>query len=129
MIKEIHSLPDNLVGFEAHGEVTSDDFREVVMPRVEALIQKQNKINYLLILHTEVANFTVGAWVQDVWMGLKDLFKWNRAAIVTDEEIVKTVTQVFTKVMVGEFKVFKHHEVTEAIKWASEQTQGNEASS
>jgi len=54
-------------------------------------------------------------------MGIKDLLKWNRAAIVTDKESIQKFTELFSKVMVGEFKAFNHLEYHQAISWASEQ--------
>ncbi|GGH17964.1 STAS/SEC14 domain-containing protein [Sphingobacterium alkalisoli] len=121
MITEIISLPENLIGFEAKGEVTADDFKNVVIPKVTAFIDRHDKINYMLVLNTDVSNFTTGAWLQDAWLGLKDLAKWNRAAIVSDNDTIKKITEVFTKVMPGEFKVFEHTRYNEAVQWASEQ--------
>jgi len=121
MITEIISLPENLIGFEAKGEVTADDFKNVVIPKVTAFIDRHDKINYMLVLNTDVSNFTTGAWLQDAWLGLKDLAKWNRAAIVSDNDTIKKITEVFTKVMPGEFKVFEHTRYNEAVLWASEQ--------
>lgn len=121
MIKEIIQLPDTLVGFEASGEVTADDFKEVVIPKVKKFIEKHDKINYILVLNTDISNFTAGAWLQDLWMGIKDLAKWNRAAIVSDNETIKKGTAIFTKIMPGEFKVFEHAFYDEVVQWASEQ--------
>ncbi|MBE8721242.1 SpoIIAA family protein [Sphingobacterium pedocola] len=121
MITEIISLPENLIGFEAKGEVTADDFKNVVIPKVTAFIDRHDKINYMLVLNTDVSNFTTGAWLQDAWLGLKDLAKWNRAAIVSDNDTIKKITEVFTKVMPGEFKIFEHNRYNEAVQWASEQ--------
>ncbi|HMR20489.1 MAG TPA: STAS/SEC14 domain-containing protein [Sphingobacterium sp.] len=120
MITEIIPLPETLVGFEATGQVTADDFKDVVIPKVRDFIDQHDKINYLLVLNTDIGNFTAGAWLQDAWLGLKDLAKWNRAAIVSDNETIKEVTEVFTKVMPGEFKVFEHARYNEAVQWASE---------
>ncbi|MFD1769878.1 SpoIIAA family protein [Sphingobacterium suaedae] len=120
MIKALTDLPNTLVGFEATGEVTADDFKQVVMPAVHSFIRIHGKINYLLLLNTDIQLFSAGAWIQDIWMGIKDLGKWNRAAIVSDSETIRKVTEVFTKVMPGEFKVFPHDRYEEAVKWASE---------
>nr|WP_229707534.1 STAS/SEC14 domain-containing protein [Sphingobacterium alkalisoli] len=84
-------------------------------------MDRHDKINYLLVLNTDVSNFTTGAWLQDAWLGIKDLAKWNRAAIVSDSDTIKNITKVFTKVMPGEFNVFEHARYNEAVQWASEQ--------
>ncbi len=86
MIKHLENLPSNIVGFKATGEITATDFTETVLPKVMELIEKTDKLNYLLVLETSVKNFTIGAWMKDVITGIKHLIKWNRAAIVSDSE-------------------------------------------
>lgn len=121
MIQQITDLPENMVGFRASGEVTKDDF-DIVLKRVEEIVQKTGKLNYLLYLETSPANFTIGAWVKDGLLGVQNLTKWNRAAIVSDSEIVKKFTDVFSDIMPGEFKGFEMDDLQHAIDWTSEKT-------
>ncbi len=120
MITQIENLPSNLVGFKANGEVTENDFTEVVMPKVKELIEKTGKLNYLLVLDTSIKNFTMGAWMKDALMGIQHLTKWNRAAIVTDVEGIRTFTSIFSLALPGEFKGFEHKDLQTAVDWASE---------
>jgi len=120
MIHEMENLPSNMVGFKATGEITEADFSETVMPKVKALIEKTDKLNYMLVLDTSITNFTMGAWFKDAVMGIKHLTKWNRAAIVTDVKGIRTFTDIFSVLMPGEFKGFEHSELQKAIDWASE---------
>lgn len=122
MITEIENLPANMVGFRAEGEVTEADFDAVVMPRVKDLIEQTGKLNYLLQLDTDLADFTLGAWFKDALMGVKHLLKWNRCAIVTDKKGVRVFTDIFSVLIPGEFKGFEHSELQQAIAWTSEQT-------
>lgn len=123
MIQQLDNLPANMVGFKATGEVTEEDFANTVMPKVKELIDKTDKLNYMLVLDTSIKNFTAGAWFKDAIMGVKHLTKWNRAAIVTDVEGIRTFTSVFSVLMPGEFKGFEHKDLQAAIDWASEKTQ------
>lgn len=119
MITRIENLPANMVGFKAIGEITEDDFKNVVMPLVQASIEQNEKLNYMLVLDTDIKNFTFGAWVKDAVMGIKHLFKWNRAAIVSDVAAVRNFTDGFSYVMPGEFKGFEHKDLQQAIDWVS----------
>lgn len=119
MIEQIKNLPDNMVGFRSSGEVTKDDF-EIVKTKVEKLVDKTGKLNYLLYLENSPADFTFGAWMQDALLGIKNLTKWNRAAIISDSETVDKFTSVFSKLMSGEFKVFQKNDLERAIDWTSE---------
>ena len=120
MIDHLQNLPLNIVGFKATGEITEKDFTETVVPKVKALIDKTDKLNYLLVLETSVKNFTAGAWMKDAMMGIKHLTKWNRAAIVSDVEAIRNFTNFFSFLMPGEFKGFEHSELQQAIDWVSE---------
>ena len=106
MIVKIENTPDNMVGFQTLGEVTKEDFETTVVPEVQALVARTGKLNYLMVVNTELKNFTAGAWLQDLLLGLKNLTKWNRAAILSDVEGVKIFTDIFSVVMPGEFKCF-----------------------
>ncbi len=122
MIHFLENLPSNIVGFKATGEITEADFTDTVLPKVKALIDKTDKLNYLLLLETSVKNFTIGAWMKDVMMGIKNLTKWNRVAIVSDEEAIRNFTNFFSYLMPGEFKGFEHKDLHEAIDWVSEKS-------
>lgn len=119
MIHTIEELPENVAGFRATGEVTESDFTNTVMPRVKALVDTTGTLNYLLVLDTSIKNFSAGAWFKDAIMGIRHLSKWNRAAIVTDVEGIRTFTRIFSVLMPGEFKGFEHKDLQHAIDWVS----------
>ncbi len=98
------------------------DFTNTVMPNVKALIDKTDRLNYMLVLDTSIKNFTAGAWFKDAIMGMRHLLKWNRAAIVTDVEGIRIFTDIFSIIMPGEFKGFEHQDMQAAIDWVSEKT-------
>lgn len=109
-----------MVGFRAEGEVDKADFENVVLPAVKELVDDTHKLNYMLVLDTNIHNFTPGAWLEDAILGIKNITKWNRAAIVSDSEMVRKFTDVFSKVMPGSYKGFSHRELQTAIDWTSE---------
>lgn len=121
MIERIKDLPSNMVGFRSSGEVTKDDF-DMVIDEVEKTVDRTGKLNYLLFLDNSPADFTVGAWMKDAFLGIKNLLNWNRAAIVTDSEGVIKFTDAFSYLMPGEFRGFRKDELQHAIDWTSEKT-------
>lgn len=50
MIELISGLPDEVVGFEGVGEVTSDDYKGTLIPAVEAALAAHGKIRLLYVL-------------------------------------------------------------------------------
>jgi len=120
MITKLNSTPSNMVGFRATGKVTMEDFENVVIPAVNELVARTNELNYLMVIDTDLKNFTIGAWWQDAFMGLKQIGKWRRAAIVSGVEGIKKFTTIFSFIAPGEFKAFDPSELETAIYWVSE---------
>ena len=120
MITRITDLPSNMVGFRATGEVTQADFDNVVIPEVQKSVAATGVLNYLLVLDTSVKNFTFGAWFKDAVLGIQNLTKWNRAAIITDSEGIHNFTKVFSALMPGTFRAFDHAAMDQAVDWVSE---------
>lgn len=123
MITIINDAPENVAAFNATGDVTKEDFENLVIPHVKTKVEEFGELNYLLYLDTDLGNFTAGAWLQDAFLGIKNITKWNRAAIVTDKEGVQNFTDVFSVVMPGEFKSFPKENLYNALYWCQN---GNE---
>ncbi|MCU7615774.1 STAS/SEC14 domain-containing protein [Chryseobacterium sp. PBS4-4] len=123
MISIINDAPENVAAFNATGEITKEDFENLVIPHVKNKVDEFGELNYLLYLDTDLGNFTAGAWLQDAFLGIKNITKWNRAAIVTDKEGVQNFTDIFSVVMPGEFKSFPKENLYNALYWCQN---GNE---
>lgn len=123
MITQLNNVPNTMVAFQASGEVTQDDFESIVLPAVAELIQRTDELNYMLVLNTPLSNFTFGAWMKDALLGLNNLSKWNRCAIVSDSHGINSFTNLFSKLMPGEFKGYQHEQIQEAIGWVGGEQQ------
>lgn len=53
--------PENTAVFRAIGEVTAEDYKNVLVPEVTRLVKKINEINFLFLIDTEIKNFTAAA--------------------------------------------------------------------
>lgn len=126
MLQFINDLPDYVVGIRATGEVNKDDYERVLLPRMDDLVKKQGKINYLLVLETDVQNFSVASWWEDFKLGLKNFTRWNRIAVVTDQKSVEWFSDVFRHFIPGESKGYRLSELDEAIRWISAPESQNE---
>lgn len=121
MIVKIENVPDNMVGFQAIGEITKADFENKVIPEMEALVERTGKLNYLMVIDTALQNFTAGAWLQEVLTGVKNFTNWNRTAILSDSEVLKKITNVFSVIVPGEFRGFSKDQLETAVAWVSEE--------
>ena len=120
MISIIKDLPNHVIGVKATNEVDADDLKNVLLPALQQKIDEVGEINYLLVLDTDVANWTAGAWLQDMKAGFLHFTKWNRIAVVSDQKAVETFTDLFTVAVPGKSKGFTHAELEEAKAWVAE---------
>ena len=121
MLQFINDLPENIVGIHAVGEVTKEEIDTVLIPRLDDLVKRQGEINYMLVLETNAQDFTAGAWLEDVKVGLKHFTKWKKVAVVTEQKSVEWFTSNVFKFMIhGKAQGFSLNELEEAVKWISE---------
>lgn len=118
MIRIIKNAPENVAAFQATGTVIKKDF-EKVFQHVDRKVKEFGELNYLLKLDTEVSSFSSGAWINDLLLGLKNITKWNRCAIISDNELVHKITAASDYVTIGEFKAFADKDYKTALHWVS----------
>lgn len=119
MITLIPEVPDNVAAFKASGEVTKEDFENLVIPHVKAKINIFDELNYLFFIDTDLDSFTSGAWFQEVLLGLNNITKWNRAAIITDKDSIQNFTAIFSVLMPGEVRFFPREDIENALFWCA----------
>jgi hypothetical protein len=119
MISLIKHAPENVAAFRAEGHVTKEDYDNVVIPTIDALVKKQGKINFVLVLDTSISNFTIAALMKDMGIGLKHFTKWHKMAIISESGAINTFTDMFSFISPGEAKGFTHAKMEEAMEWVS----------
>jgi uncharacterized protein (DUF779 family) len=90
-----------------------------VIPEVDKIVKQHGHIHFLLVLNTDVSNFTPGAWMKDALVGVKHLSKWKKMAIVSDQKGVEKITDIISPVVPGESKGFSLDELDKAKSWVS----------
>ena len=121
MLTPIEDLPEDVVGVEAHGKVTSEDYERVLVPAVEAAMARSGdgRIRLLYVLGHEFPDYTAGAAWEDAKLGLGHVRSWERIAIVGDADWLRHAVQGLGWLMPGEIKVFALEELDEARAWVT----------
>jgi len=120
MIEKIPDLPDNVLGFTAKGEITANDYELIIIPAVEELFSRYKKVRFLYHLGDELTGFETAAMWDDTKLGLKHLHGWERLAIVSDIEWIRSAVKIFGLIIPGHVRVFHNNEFSEAKRWISE---------
>ena len=129
MLTKIEDVPAHVAAFKATGKVNKHDYDNVLVPELERKNKEHGHLHMLMLLETPVKNFTLGAWLEDAWMGLKHFRGWRKIAIVTDEGAVESFTNKFSFVIPGEAKGFKLTELETAKQWVAEEVEYDSSAS
>ena len=117
MIELIAGLPDNVVGVDAKGTVTAEDYEKILIPAVEAALKRHAKIRMIYLMGGEFRNFTPGAMFDDAKMGMQHLKAYEKIAFVTDVEWMLNAVKVFSVMIPCPVQTFGNDKLAEAKDW------------
>jgi hypothetical protein len=116
MIRILDGLPANVLGFEANGKLTADDYTQVLAPAIEDAA-RVGKIRILLDFSGDFDGMEAGAIWQDLKMGVHEWNAWERIALVTDHAWMRDGLHLFAWAVPGEAKAFRADDRAAAIQW------------
>ncbi len=119
MIRILEGLPDNVLGVEASGKVTDDDYETVLVPAVQERIDGGGKIRFLYVLGEEFDGWTMGAMWEDAKLGGSELRAWEKVAVVTDKDWLQHMVKAFGWMIPGDVRVFGLGELEDAKAWVA----------
>ncbi|MGH2885222.1 MAG: STAS/SEC14 domain-containing protein [Solirubrobacteraceae bacterium] len=119
MLTVISDLPSNVVGVEADGKVTSEDYEKLLVPAVDAArsASPEGKVRVLYVLHDDFPDYTAGAIWEDTKLGLGRFRAWERIAVVCDAEWLRKSLRAFAWMLPGEVKTFDLDDLDDAREW------------
>ncbi len=119
MIIRINELPTNMIGFKAVGDLLKADF-DVIIEELKHYINTNKNANYLLVFEKAPTDFTLGAWLHEGLLRMRNTVDWSRGALVTDSERMMSYASEFNKTISGEFKTFIKADYLTAVDWTAE---------
>jgi hypothetical protein len=113
MLQLIGGLPKNVVGISVKGKLTMQDCRAVLMPAMKRSLKYHDKIR----LYYELGSRFPGAAWDDLELGLEDLSRCERVAIVTDIGWVRLTLKAVRFLIPSEIRVFASVQAEEGLAW------------
>ena len=117
MIKVLTGMPEGVLGFEAGGKLTADDYTQVLEPALAAASGEGRKIRVLLEFTGEFDGLEAGAAWQDLTMGVRERSAWERIALVTDHAWMRDGLSLFAWAVPGQVRAFPAAGRGAAIDW------------
>ena len=122
MLELIQGLPAGVVGVEAKGEITADDYTNVLIPAFESVqrASPDGKVRILYVLGRDFPGITAGGALKDAELGLGKLRSWERVAIVSDADWLRRAIHGLGWMVPGEVQVFATKDRDTAQAWLTE---------
>ena len=120
MITMRTDLPDHVLGADASGTVTGEDYDTVLVPAIEAFRQSHDRIRALVVLTPEFEGFAGGAMWDDAKLGLRKAGEWERLAVVTDHGHIRTLINSFKFMIPGDVRTFGLAQLDDAKVWVAQ---------
>src|SRR6478735_7991128 len=114
---ETFSLPNGAVGLVAHGHINSDDYKNTLVPAVDAAFESGKPVRLLYVLADDFEGYTASAYASDGKFGFEHLRGWDRIALVSDVSWINHSVEAFAWLMPGAVKVFALADEPAALEW------------
>jgi hypothetical protein len=123
MVETLSDFPPGVLGFRASGVVTTDDLDRVAEP-VDATLGRGEKLSLYVELAGDFAGLDAAAQQQgrkagiDLWLRYRKRFQ--RFALVTDNDWVRNYVNMYAGMLPGEVRVFESSRRGEARAWVDQ---------
>ena len=117
MIELLTDYPEDILAFSAKGEVTADDYKNILIPEIEKSIEQNGSVTLLYYIGPDFTGYTAGAMLNDAKVGMAHLSAWKKIAVVSDIGWIRNGVHLFRFVMSCPIKVFDNNQLAEAKEW------------
>ena len=112
-------MPDSqgyILGVQATGTFTNQDYKEFLVPRLEDLIKEHDKVRVLLYLDDNFQGWETEAMRSEPF-GAQNKDKFQKIAVVGGSWWLSLEMKLITPFMSGEVRNFSREELTAAWSW------------
>jgi SpoIIAA-like len=119
VLRILDGMPEGVLGVEAAGTLTAEDYTTVLAPALAAATKDRGKIRIVLLFTGEFDGMEPGAVWQDLKTGIRDWTAWERIALVTDHAWMRDGLRMFAWAVPGDVRAFRVSEKDDALAWAA----------
>lgn len=120
MIKVLEGSDGNLLGIEATEKLTDEDYKKVLIPRMDEIIKKHGKARVLFQMGEEFHGWEPAAMWDDARFGMQHKNDFEKCAVVGGPKWVEWATKLGALIMSGEVKTYASDRANEAWQWIKE---------
>ena len=116
MLEILPESQGNILGVKAEGKLTKEEFQEILVPRLKAIIAEHGGVRVLFCLDEDVKGWDLAALEHDGF-GRNDLKAFERVATVGATWQLSLEMKMLALLLSGEVRNFSRAELPEAWTW------------
>ncbi len=116
----IEGLPDDVLAVQACGIITEHVFETMLVPRLDDMLKRHDRVKLLLVLGPEFQSYSAHAVWDDLKLGLGHLRGISRIAVVSDLAWLRRAIGLFAPLLPAHIRAFPlagQDAAREWIKW------------
>ena len=117
MIEILPKSHDNIMGVKASGKVTDADYKEILIPGLDKIIQEHGNGNFLYYLSDEFEGFELGAMWDAAQYACSHADKFVKIAFVGGPKWMEWSVKMSEFFIKAEIKPFRDDQLDEAWNW------------
>ena len=120
MIEVLPESKGNILAIRANGKLTDSDYKEILIPRLEAIIREHGKARLLLDMGDEFHGWEPMAAWDDTRFGIAHRNDFEKMCVVGGPAWVDWSLKIGALFIGGEIRNFAADEREEALRWVAE---------
>ncbi|WP_168174947.1 STAS/SEC14 domain-containing protein [Thioclava sp. JM3] len=122
MFTSILHVDPRVVAFDATGEITDQDYTDVLIPALEQAIETNGKARALIRFGEAFEDYTARAALDDAQFGLTHLSDFEKIAVATDTGWIHNGVALFAHLSPIPVRLFAGDQTDAAFVWLTEDT-------
>jgi hypothetical protein len=117
MIEMIPESQGNIIGIKFSGKITTREYEETLIPRLEAVLKEHGKASLMYVVDEGFEGAEAGAVWDDTKLGFKHRHDFEKLAMVGGARWMEWLTKLCAHFISGETKTFPLEQLQEAWVW------------
>ncbi|MGK9125909.1 STAS/SEC14 domain-containing protein [Olivibacter sp. SA151] len=119
MLALMDNFPPHVVAYRAQGKVNGEEYKEIVVQRIAEVAKAYPQINFIVLLETGFEDYNLQALLEYIKVSFEHFSKWNRMAIVSDQQWVRKIYDILSPLVHGEIRTYRLEDQQRASEWVS----------
>jgi len=120
MLEFLPESHGNVLGVKASGKVTDSDYKDVLIPKMDSLLEENDRGRFLYYLSDEFEGFEFGAMWDDMKYAAGHSSKFDKLALVGGPAWVDWTAKISQHFIKAEIQTFTADELAAAWAWIEE---------